>query len=395
MPDFIGFMNRFFPKNLLEHWENPKDLIQVILGPRQVGKTTAILDLSQKGKCHYVTADSATIPTADLIWDEWKKAKETLPEDATVVFDEVQKIPRWSEVIKKIWDERIASGGKQKLWVLGSSALLLEKGLSESLTGRFEINFFPHWTFSEVEHVFNATIEDYVKWGGYPKIYSLKDDEERSNDYIFNSIIETTIGRDILSMHSVEKPMLLRQLFWYVSRLPAHIISFEKILGTLQGKGNGASLVHYANLLKMAFILVPIFKYSKASHRTKKSLPKWIFPNPALVDISIKEEGLKNFTFENLVGSHLLNILFGRWEFDLNYWNENGKEIDYIVCRRGMPVLALEVKSGRKRQGLSEKAYKELGLECPYLVIHLENIHTFLRSNSISQILGLVANGKL
>lgn len=374
-------MVRFFPKDLAQHWQNSEDLIQVIIGPRQVGKTTAILNLAEQGHSYYVSADSPTSPTAELIIQEWKKAKEKLPKKGVFIFDEIQKIPRWSEAIKKIWDERIRNGGKQDFWILGSSALLLEKGLSESLTGRFELNHFPHWTFGEVEKVFRANLEDYVYWGGYPKIYSLKDDEERANDYLQNSIIETTLGRDILSLHSIDKPALLRQLFWYISRLPAQMVSFEKILGVLQGKGNSATLVHYAELLKLAFVIVPIYKFSRKTHRTRKSIPKWIIPNPALVDVSIKEERLKNFTFENLVGSHLLNITFGKNEYELQYWNENGKEIDFILCKRGVPLWAFEVKSGRSKKVISSETLREIGIKCPYLLINQINIEKFLKIN--------------
>jgi uncharacterized protein len=140
------------------------------------------------------------------------------------------------------------------------------------------LNHFPHWTFGEVENAFRSNLNEYVYWGGYPKIYSLKDDEERANDYLQNSIIETTLGRDILSLHSVDKPALLRQLFWYISRLPAQMVSYEKILGALQGKGNSATIVHYAQLLQMAFVIVPIFKYSKVKHRKKKVFPNGLFP---------------------------------------------------------------------------------------------------------------------
>jgi len=362
------------------------DLIQVIYGPRQVGKSTAILELAKESSSFYVSADSPSFPKAESIWEEWEKARQTLPENGVFIFDEIQKIPRWSEAIKKIWDERIRKGTKQNIWILGSSALLLEKGLSESLTGRFEINYFPHWTFGEVESIFKVSLEDYVYWGGYPKIYSLYNDSERADDYLFNSIIETTLGRDILSLHSIDKPALLRQMFWYISRLPAQIVSFEKILGSLQGKGNSATIVHYAELLKMAFLIVPIFKYSNAKHRTKKSIPKWIIPNPALVDVSIKEEGLKNFTFENLVGSHLLNITFGKHEQELFYWNENGKEIDFVLCKRGIPQFAIEVKSGRKKKLLPESTLQSAGISCPYFIVDQNNIRDFLRTNSINEL---------
>jgi uncharacterized protein len=377
-------MNRIFPKNLQKNWNNSMDLLQVLIGPRQVGKTTAILELAKSKPTHYVSADSPLPPTAQMILDEWEKAKNNLPQDGVFIFDEIQKIPRWSEAIKKIWDERVMMKSKQSIWILGSSALLLEKGLSESLTGRFELNHFPHWTFGEVESVLHRSLYDYVYWGGYPKVYSLNEDEERANDYIQNSIIETSLGRDILSLHSIEKPALLRQLFWYISRLPAQMVSYEKIMGALQGKGNTATLAHYAELLKLAFLVIPIFKFSQAKHRTKKSIPKWILPNPVLVDISIKEERLKNFTFENLIGSHLLNLIYGKYEYELNYWNENGKEIDFILCKRGVPIWAFEVKSGRSKKLLSPDILEKSGIHCPYLLIHPENVEKFLRIDTLN-----------
>src|SRR5262249_7509819 len=151
------------------------------------------------------------------------------------------------------------------------------------LTGRFEVNFFPHWTFFEVAQLKNVSWKEYIFFGGYPKVYDFLDDRARAREYIDNSIIEPTLGRDILALHSVDKPALLRQLFWYVCKTPCRIVSFQKILGDLRDRGNSATLAHYAELLRLAFLVVPIFKYTKQPHRAKRSLPKWVFPNPALI----------------------------------------------------------------------------------------------------------------
>ncbi len=383
-------MSRILSESIQKHWKDPKNLIQVLLGPRQVGKTTLVTEYAgqlNKNSFLYASADLPSPPTPDFIITHWDKARNLKTENPTLILDEIQKIPRWSETIKMLWDEDQRSKKIMNIWLLGSSAILIEKGLSESLTGRFELNFLPHWIFAECEKTFDATLEDYVRWGGYPKVYSLKDDEARCLDYIQNSIIETTLGRDILTLHAVDKPALLRQLFWYVSKLPSQIVSYEKILGHLQGKGNSATLVHYAELLHMAFVLIPLSKFSKHPHQVKRSRPKWIIPNPALVDSAVSKEGLRGFVFENLVGSHLANLLYGRQKHTLNYWREDPYEMDFIITDENVPLLAIEVKSGRVKRLPSKETLKQCGLDCPMLVIDQKNVRDFLRTKQIENAL--------
>lgn len=382
-------MNRFFPRFLQEKWDNPKGLIQVFTGPRQVGKTTAALKLMDPKNSVYASADLPTPPTTDFIVSHWEKARLLAHSSRTLVLDEIQKIPRWSEVVKEMWDEDQRQKLSLRVCLLGSSAILIEKGLSESLTGRFEVNYFPHWTYAECHSNFGATLEEYISIGGYPKAYDLRDNRERLEQYIQDSIIEPTLGRDILVLHSVDKPALLRQLFWYVSRLPSQIVSFEKILDHLQGKGNSATLVHYAELLATAFLLVPLSKFSPHAHRTKRSQPKWILPNPGLIDIAVKKSGATGFVFENLVGSHLLNILFGQKRYELGYWREDKMEVDFVISSHNEPLLSLEVKSGRVKNVPSPERLKEKGLDCPFIVISQKNIDSFLQTSSVDEILKL------
>ena len=232
--------------------------------------------------------------------------------------------------------------------------------------------------YAEIHALAGASIEQYMRWGGYPKVYELIDDEERAADYIENSILEPSLGRDILALHSVDKPALLRQLFWYVSRLPSQIVSYEKILGHLQDRGNSATLVHYAELLKQAFLVCPIHKFSAAQHRTKRSTPKWLFPNPGLVHPSVKTTSGSGFEFENLVGAHLLNISYGRKRYELKYFRDDGYEVDFLLCKDGEPMVAMEVKSGRIKKIPTTEKLKSSGLDCPMRVISPQNIGEFL-----------------
>lgn len=379
-------MDRFFPKSLEKSWKDPKSLIQIFTGPRQVGKTTTALTLRNKKTSLYASADQSTPPTIDFIQSHWEKARDIQSPERTLILDEIQKIPNWSEKVKSLWDEDRRNKIPLKIALLGSSALLIEKGLSESLMGRFELHHFPHWTFKECHENFKASLENYILAGGYPKAYDFINEEERLDNYIQNSILEPSLGRDILSLHSVEKPALLRQLFWYVSRLPAHIVSFEKILSHLQGRGNSATLVHYADLLSKAFLLIPLSKFSSTLHRTKKSIPKWILPNPALVETSLKQK-VDGFVFENIVASHLLNICFGQRRYSLKYWREDSWELDFILCKNNLAKLAIEVKSGRVKKIPSAKKLKDKGIHCPLLVISQENILEILKYLSIDELI--------
>lgn len=380
-------MERIFPQNLKNHWDTPKGLIQVFMGPRQVGKTTTALALMDKATSVYASADLPLPPTTDFIVTHWEQARKIDSPQRTLVLDEVQKIPRWSEVVKQLWDEDQRNQLAMRVCLLGSSAILLEKGLSESLTGRFEVSSFPHWTYPECHAAFKISLADYVHIGGYPKMYDLRDDADRMENYLQSGIIEPTLGRDILVLHNVDKPALLRQLFWYVSRLPAQTVSYEKILGHLQGSGNSATLVHYAELLAMAFVVMPISKFSGKAHRTKRSIPKWILPNPALVDPSQRKEGLSGFVFENLVGSHLLNITFGKKQFELNYWRDKTSEVDFVVTERNVPILAIEVKSGRIKNIPSPDGLAAKGLDCKFLVVSPKNMDSFFKTTSLAEII--------
>lgn len=382
-------MSRIFPKSLQKRWDDPKGLIQVFTGPRQVGKTTSALSLMDSSVTVYGNADLPTPPTADFIEENWKKARTIDDPEKTLVLDEVQKIPRWSEIVKNLWDEDQRNDLRMRVCLLGSSSLLIEKGLVESLTGRFETSYFPHWTYGECKQTFNATLNDYVRIGGYPKSYEFIDDKDRLENYIQNSILEPTLGRDILVLHSIDKPALLRQLFWYVSRLPSQIVSYEKILGHLQGRGNSATLVHYADLLNKAFLLCPLSKYSQRTHRTKRSIPKWIIPNPSLVEPSLRNSGLNGFVFENLVGSHLLNITFGNREYELQFWREDNFEVDFILARYNEPVLAIEVKSGRIKNIPDAEKLEGNGIRCPLKVVSMRNAESFFNTCSAEEVMDM------
>jgi len=347
-------------KQLYQRLQDPRKLIQVLLGPRQIGKTTLVLQLAEELKrpCHYITADLATLHDLSWIEQQWNVARQLVDPNrgALLIIDEVQKIKHWSDMIKSLWDEDTRRGINLSVILLGSSPWLVQKGLTESLAGRFEVLPVTHWSFSEMEDVFGWSIDDYLYFGGYPGAAHLADrqDSSRWTQYINDSIIETTISRDILLMAQINKPALLRRLFQLGCNYSGQILSYTKMMGELQDVGNTTTLAHYLELLNGAGLLGGLQKFAIQPFRRKGSSPKFGVYNTALMsaqsDYSF-EEAKKDRPFwgrlvESSVGAYLMNSIRGT-KVELFYWREGDQEVDFVL-KRGTRITAIEVKSGRE-----------------------------------------------
>lgn len=329
-------------------------LIQVILGPRQVGKTTGVQMLSGfKDQIHYTTADDTLSETADWITEQWQAAK--LQSDSPIlIIDEIQKVTHWSERIKALWDEERRKKGSLKLVLLGSSSLSLNRGLDESLAGRFEVIPVHHWSFLESQKQFEFSVDDYLLYGGYPAAARFTDDFRRWQVYLKSSIIETVVGKDILRQTNVRNPALFRQAFELLSAYPAQEVSYTKLLGQLQDKGNTDLIRHYIELFEAAFLFKSIQKYSGSVIKQRSSSPK-IFPLcPSLYSYRLGAKDLlapelKGRVFEAVVGAELAKL-----PGELFYWKGKA-ELDFVYIH-GREILAIEVKSGREKsaKGLAE-----------------------------------------
>ena len=352
-------------QELVQRIKEPRKFIPVLLGPRQVGKTTLALMLEETLSlpCTYVSADTATLE--DLAWIQisWEAARQKTKKEGLLIIDEVQKIPHWSEIVKKLWDEDSKNELNLKVIILGSSPWLMQKGLSESLTGRFEILPITHWSYSEMSDIFDWDVERYFYFGGYPGPANFANEKQinRWLNYINDSLIETTISRDILLMTQVNKPILLRRLFQLGCIYSSQILSYQKMLGQLHEAGNTTTLSHYLDLLAGAGLLMGIEKYAKNQLRTKSSSPKFQVMNTALMSaLSGKtfEEAKMDTQFwghlvESSVGAHLANQIRGT-QIELYYWREGNREVDFVL-KKGHSLTAIEVKSSmsyEKHSGL-------------------------------------------
>lgn len=333
--------NRSLIANLTTRLAEPKPLIQVLIGPRQVGKTTAVrAAMGDHGL--YESADSPTPPSYEMLnqwWDQAISAGHRI-----LAIDEVQKISGWSEVIKRRWDE---SPYALKVVLTGSSALLLEKGLSETLAGRFELIRATHWSYAEARDAFGLDLRKYIEFGCYPGSMHLLHDITRWSSYIRDSIVESVIGRDLLMLHPVNNPALLRQVFGLAAGMPASLISLQKMMGQLQHKGSVPTIQNYLTLLGQAFLVTGVNKFSANVIREKKSSPKLIIHDNGLarafarpVEASLTPE-VFGYYFENVVGARLIEA-----GWDVFYWKHGKAEVDFVVHGPRGERLAIEVKSG-------------------------------------------------
>jgi predicted AAA+ superfamily ATPase len=344
---------------LLKRLRESRRFIQVVAGPRQVGKTTLVIHaLETSGLAHrFASADEPTLRGPTWIEQQWEiariEARAGGKKGFVLVLDEIQKIPNWSETVKRLWDEDTRLRHALKVVLLGSAPLLIARGMSESLAGRFELLHLPHWTYTEMREAFGWSLEQYLFYGGYPGAAPLIDDSERWRRYIMDSLVETSISRDVLLLSRIDKPALLRQLFDLACQYSGQVLSYTKMLGQLQDSGNTVTLAHYLNLLAGAGMVGGLRKYAGAVVRQRASSPKLQVFNTALLNATSGltfEEAQQDREYwgrlvESAVGAHLINSQAAR-ECELYYWRERSQEVDFVV-QCGKKLTAIEVKSSR------------------------------------------------
>ncbi|OPY79706.1 MAG: Archaeal ATPase [Syntrophorhabdus sp. PtaU1.Bin058] len=348
---------------LLRRVSEPRRFIQVVTGPRQTGKTTLVRQLMEEtGTGYYASADEPAPKNRLWIEQQWGAARIGTPgkprRKGILILDEIQKIPGWSETVKRLWDDDTAKNVRLHVIILGSSPMLIQKGLTESLAGRFEIIPVRHWSYSEMRDAFGWELEQYLYYGGYPGSASLISDQQRWRQYILDSLIETTVSRDVLLMVRIDKPALLRRLFELGCLYSGQILSYQKMIGQLQDAGNTTTLAHYLDLLKGSGLVMGLPKYAGQAVRQRASSPKLIVLNNALMtamshlsyDEARRNSELWGRLAETAVGSMLANSIIGK-DIQLYYWAERNREVDFVLAK-GNDLVAIEVKSGRARTAL-------------------------------------------
>jgi hypothetical protein len=318
---------------LLGRLKEPRRFIQVLAGPRQTGKTTVARQIMDEfeGAAHYASADEPALKDRAWVEQQWEAARARARGEgrrpSLLILDEIQKIPGWSETVKYLWDADTSSRAGLRVVLLGSFPLLMQTGLTESLAGRFEIIHVTHWSFAEMKGAFKWDLDAYIFYGGYPGAAPLIEDQERWSRYILDSLIETSISRDVLLLTRVDKPALLRRLFELGCAYSGRILSYQKMLGQLQDAGNTTTLAHYLRLLQGAGLVAGIQKYHGQAVRQRASSPKLLTLNTALMTASShttmneakSDAQMWGRLVESVVGAALFNGIRGK-NLELYYW---------------------------------------------------------------------------
>lgn len=348
-------------RDILARVREPRRFLQVLQGPRQVGKTTSIRQVlsTLEFPWHYVTADTATLQSPAWLEEQWSRARQLQTESGgpvVLAVDEIQKVSGWSSWAKRLWDEDSFFGRDVRVLLSGSSPLLMQQGLAESLAGRFETITMTHWSWPECRDAFGFDLDTFVYFGGYPGAAPLVHDAERWRAYLLDAVVETTVSRDILLMTRIDKPALLRRLFHLACEYAGRELTYEKMVGQLHDAGNTTTLAHYLDLLDAAGLVTGLQKYAGDASRRRRSTPKLAAHNTGLLNAVTGRtfEGVRSDPaawgrlVEAAVGAHLV-AQARRERGALYYWRTKVRgvdaEVDYVTVRRGL-VTAIEVKTG-------------------------------------------------
>ena len=353
-------------QELVRRLAEPRRFIQVVAGARQVGKTTLVGQAARQSglPARFASADEPTLRDAQWVEQQWEAARSLIDDadGALLVLDEVQKVTGWSETVKRLWDADTRTGRPLKVILLGSAPLLVERGLGESLTGRFEVLRLPHWGFAEMQAAFGWPLDQYLFYGSYPGAAPLIRQPARWARYVRDSLIEPVLSRDVLLLSRVDKPALLRRMLELGCAYSGQILSYTRMLGQLQDAGNTTTLAHYLDLLAGAGLITGLQKYAGGRTRQRASSPKFQVFNTALITAQAgmtlaeaqADRAFWGRLVESAVGAHVANAA-ATGDCSAYYWRERNREVDFIV-RSGKKLVALEVKSGRAadaRAGMS------------------------------------------
>lgn len=363
-------------QTLVDRLQEPRRFVQVVAGPRQVGKTTlvkqamAALALNPPDNPlaqHSVSADAPGLQPAAWLATQWEVARALAAQAGAcvLVIDEVQKIPNWTETIKRLWDEDTAAGRDVRVVVLGSAPLLIAQGLTESLAGRFELTRLGHWRYTEMREAFDLTLDEFVFYGAYPGAAPLIANPARWAAHVRDSLVETTISKDVLQLVQVQKPALLRRVLDMACHYSGQMLSYQKMLGQLDDAGNTTTLAHYLQLLEGAGMACGLPKYMGQAVRQRASSPKLqVFNNALLGAVAVAQgDSLASLKqqpehwgrlVESAVGAELLarHLDHHSSHPSLYYWNNGQREVDYVL-QTGTDLFAMEVKSGANTGSIS------------------------------------------
>ncbi len=345
---------------LSDRLHEPRKFIQLVVGPRQIGKTTTVKHVleSLEMPSVYASADNVTGDKSvwlSLVWERARQAARKSSVGSVLAIDEIQKIPDWTQSVKRHWDADTWDKEKVKVVLIGSARARYFTGLSESLMGRFEEIRMTHWTFSEMQEAFGWTLEQYVYFGGYPTAADAVGDEILWKEAIRSAVVDRTLARDILEDVRIAKAALMNRTLAVASARSGEEMSLTKLLTELQGPvGNVMTLSSYLALLHQSGLVGTLEKYEGGKLRRRSSIPKFQVHNNALCaalgaetfsDVR-NDADLWHKRVRSAVGAYLASLAYRNGD-ELFYWRESDAEVDYVLHARS-GVLAIQCEGGRR-----------------------------------------------
>ena len=354
---------------LVARLEEPRKLIQALTGPRQTGKTTAIKQVLGHLAVPYrlATADQVPSPSETWLEAEWMQARSLASQSspAVLVVDEVQKVPQWAGIVKRLWNEDTLNDIPLQVVLIGSATFLFQKGLNETLAGQFELTRSTHWTLQEMHDAFGYTLDDYLMFGGYPGTAELHENPDDWLSYMRDSVIDSTISKDLLQMEDIRKPALMQKLFYLGAQCSAQEVSYRKLLGQLDDKGNTDIIASYLSLLNSVGLLQALQKYTQALKAARRSSPRLIVMDTSLMVAAMdagpasieNDPTARGRLVETAVGAYLLRRARDE-RFEVYRWRDGAADVDFVIRQDGA-VTAIEVESGRAKSKKGLPAFVE------------------------------------
>ena len=369
--------------DILQRMRQPRRFIQVLAGPRKVGKTTLANGILNELAIpqHYAASDEPARKDRFWIEKQWNTARKKIHVGSArwtgiLVLDEIQKIHSWAETVRRLWDEDTAAGILLHVILIGSSPPSVLRGLDESLAGCFELTRLTHWSYSEMQKAFGWSLDQYLYYGGYPGAGELIDTPSRWSSYIVDSITEPAIAKDILLHTRVDKPALLHGMFELGCDYSGETLSYQKMLVQLPDAGNTVTLANYLRLFQGVGLLAGLPKYTGEQIRRRASSPKLIVLNTALMtaasyydfDAARWNPDFRGRLVETAVGAYCVNSAIGS-DIQVCYWAGQNREVDFVLVK-GSEIVALEVRSDRRKLTMSgtEKFRREFPVTKEYVI---------------------------
>lgn len=334
------YLRRGVP-DLLERMLAPRGLIEVVRGPRQVGKTTAVEQIIQQilkkpvrpTDVLFVRFDQEILRESQggllpiVRWFESRVRGRPFERGRTsyIFLDEVHKLRRWDEDVKHFGDTFPV-----RLMITGSSSVLVSKGGRESLAGRTITSDFPTFQFGEVleawapiakrlppyhpfeslfdandprelfdgvhalkpqqKHALRRHLEKYYNRGGYPRLYNGEVADDVWADYLTETVFNRVLGVDVPDLFPVRNPQLLRWLFVEVARSTGQEISQNRVAEDASAAGLRTSqplVGNYLRYLADALLIREFRRYPLAKRVNSRTATK----------ITLTDLGARNAVF--------------------------------------------------------------------------------------------------